>query len=1059
MKKAALILALIVLIPLVFCSDSKKDGALLSVGAGGGAARDLSGNFGLEAGGPFEAAGDSLRFDGSGFVKGQATQASLKELTFEAWVNADAVFTKSPDAVVFMAGKYALGLTVDEREGSGGLNAYINDSGLRVVPFEAGRWHHVALVYDGGVRIYLNGRLAKTGEAKGKVEIKEFYIGGDGRQNFHGTLRGLKLHRRALGKYEVRRLYLEGPQAVPHQVDEQRPGSVPYLAALIALLIPIVFVLKRTGMLQRDAGYLFLFGYYVMVYVLQVNLYPFEKYPGWDQWWGDVLTAGRLLSIRNALAGFEFPHIDPFTNFGYNIGGDHIALRNPLYLLVFLFPPEKVMLVNQVFFMWLAAAGAYLYLNRFTGSRLMSFLGGLAYISIPFVTGQFYFRSGANMFYALPLFLHLVHEAFEFRRLRDFVFIAVFSAFTVGSSGFFSLIVVPATCAAYSFLIAWRYYGHGLMGAAKRAAALLLLVVASVSFYAVPLVSNLKSTAPAGLAAVSGIAKPEARFIDLGSFLEFFRNFGLESLLRPVEGSALTLYVPAFCYFAALFALFFKRAVFQRGQAAVAGALLFAGALMFLVSALYHSPALYSFLLRSSGQITSYLRYNINLIPFAAILSSVVCISAINGMRPSCLKFGLYALIVVSSLAADYALLYRHPSVINTVGSSNVILFDFFGEPLKALTAVNFVAALLFIFAGPSFGRGEGGARPAFIVVSVCVFLVAVSLYNESRGFNREGLVRNSYRPDNYLKRKSCIDALAPGRYDADYRTLFAGEGRIVPDSGRDWRLIAETELHVAGRERALFSYREFAGVYTGFLRGTFAESGWYRRTNIFPPLSGEVARNTASMRLMGVRYVVSAGREIQSTELEYKGMCMSEDGPSGIADADDEMRKNYSEGGPLYVYELKDPMGVAFLADFSRRLDLPESLKVIYENKEHPWLKGIVYLEEPHGGSHEEPRGGISSPGGSAAIKRQKYNSFDVEVSAPGEKFLVVSFLYRPNYKAYIEGMEVKIYRAYGGLMCVNVPAGKHTVSFKYRPYDAWLGILLSSFALVLPFGLRRLF
>ena len=87
-----------------------------------------------------------------------------------------------------------------------------------------------------------------------------------------------------------------------------------------------------------------------------------------------------------------------------------------------------------------------------------------------------------------------------------------------------------------------------------------------------------------------------------------------------------------------------------------------------------------------------------------------------------------------------------------------------------------------------------------------------------------------------------------------------------------------------------------------------------------------------------------------------------------------------------------------------------------------------------------------------------ESYSSTELKVIAPKEKFLVISYLHRPFFRAQLNGVDVPIYRAYGGFMCVKVPPGEHTVTFRYYPIDVYGGISLTIFAFIAPLGIRRL-
>lgn len=72
--------------------------------------------------------------------------------------------------------------------------------------------------------------------------------------------------------------------------------------------------------------------------------------------------------------------------------------------------------------------------------------------------------------------------------------------------------------------------------------------------------------------------------------------------------------------------------------------------------------------------------------------------------------------------------------------------------------------------------------------------------------------------------------------------------------------------------------------------------------------------------------------------------------------------------------------------------------------------------------------------------------------MNATTEKFLVLSYLYRQNWKAYLGPDQLKIYRAYGGLMAVRIPPGSYTVKFQYTPVDVYLGLSLTVLAFFIP-------
>ncbi len=62
----------------------------------------------------------------------------------------------------------------------------------------------------------------------------------------------------------------------------------------------------------------------------------------------------------------------------------------------------------------------------------------------------------------------------------------------------------------------------------------------------------------------------------------------------------------------------------------------------------------------------------------------------------------------------------------------------------------------------------------------------------------------------------------------------------------------------------------------------------------------------------------------------------------------------------------------------------------------------------------------------------------------------LVLTDMWYPGWRAYVDGVEQPIYRVYHAFRGVSVPAGSHTVEFVYQPgMIAWgAGVSLASLA-----------
>jgi len=811
---------------------------------------------------------------------------------------------------------------------------------------------------------------------------------------------------------------------------------------------------------RKNLLYLFFIILYVFLLTLQIHQQPFERYSEWDHFFIDVQAAGKLTSLNQALERYEIPAIDPYTEFGWNLAGDHHSIWGIFNIFILFFTPAKILILQQVIFLFLGAWGAFLYLFLITRNRYLSFLGGLTYISLPFTVSLLYYCSSFSDFNLIPLFLILIHRIWENpTRGRIFIF-ALISAISIGLADINFLWILSSVVFTYSFFVGISYYQKPLFMTFKISFFLVLLSLLSGSFYLAPLInnlhtigSNLTTLKQAGILPWSYLG----RKVDFLSY--FVQERGLESLYLPVEGPAFILYLPAAFYLIILLAYVFKKPVFKTKpeQVSIVLTLVFIGALMFTESLLFYSPLTAKIMPRIREGATGALRFQINLIPFVILLSAFICISAINNFKNRRVIIGIYLIIISGSLFVDSELFSGLPAILSRpYGSSNLVPFPV-GNPLHLIPFINLCSILLlasdFIIRRLENYKIKNIVCPAVLVMVMLVPLLGVTNYNEWFATGQQGredpISRNPYRWESYLERKKCIDGIIP-RYNLNYRTLYAGNGRILPKDGRDWKLIAETELHVASREKVLFSYREFDHPFVGLLRGTFKSGGQgFFHSKLMPPLAQEVAGNIQTMKLMGVKWIISADEEIRDDNLVYRGKCESQEGPQG--------RGGKPEGGNLYIYELTHPTGIVFLTEKYFITDRETSFRTIYEKRSFPWINDTVFLEtdpfrnkQPIEGKNASANIDLESY---AKITRETSASLEAEVSSPKEKFLIIGNLYRPFWKGFVDSAETEIYRAYGGFMCVIIPPGKHIIKLKYCPLDIYLGLGLTLAAFLIPF------
>ena len=71
--------------------------------------------------------------------------------------------------------------------------------------------------------------------------------------------------------------------------------------------------------------------------------------------------------------------------------------------------------------------------------------------------------------------------------------------------------------------------------------------------------------------------------------------------------------------------------------------------------------------------------------------------------------------------------------------------------------------------------------------------------------------------------------------------------------------------------------------------------------------------------------------------------------------------------------------------------------------------------------------------------------NRASADVQADGETFINMSQTYYPGWNAYIDGVKTELYEVNGIIQGAFVPAGTHTVEFRYQPAVFYAGVFVS--------------
>lgn len=149
-------------------------------------------------------------------------------------------------------------------------------------------------------------------------------------------------------------------------------------------------------------------------------------------------------------------------------------------------------------------------------------------------------------------------------------------------------------------------------------------------------------------------------------------------------------------------------------------------------------------------------------------------------------------------------------------------------------------------------------------------------------------------------------------------------------------------------------------------------------------------------------------------------------------------------QGEVAYIYENEGALGEAFLA--ARVVSVADREAAFACVAEHPGeAVACVPREEP--GGQDVPRGAA----GTAEVVSSAAGSIRVAAAAEGSSLLVVSRLHDPGWRATVDGKSVLPVRTNGALLAIPLPPGAHQVELHYVPASFWLGLAISTVALLL--------
>jgi hypothetical protein len=146
---------------------------------------------------------------------------------------------------------------------------------------------------------------------------------------------------------------------------------------------------------------------------------------------------------------------------------------------------------------------------------------------------------------------------------------------------------------------------------------------------------------------------------------------------------------------------------------------------------------------------------------------------------------------------------------------------------------------------------------------------------------------------------------------------------------------------------------------------------------------------------------------------------------------------------GKVNMHKLTDPRPFANLV-YDTRIVANDAQALASLNDSNLQLRRTVILEQ----SPSIPISGEKPSDATATVTDFKPESFAISVNTSTNAVLSVAHPDYPGWVATLDGTTTPILRAYGALAAVVVPAGEHTIVFKYDPLSYKLGVIISLLA-----------
>jgi hypothetical protein len=145
-------------------------------------------------------------------------------------------------------------------------------------------------------------------------------------------------------------------------------------------------------------------------------------------------------------------------------------------------------------------------------------------------------------------------------------------------------------------------------------------------------------------------------------------------------------------------------------------------------------------------------------------------------------------------------------------------------------------------------------------------------------------------------------------------------------------------------------------------------------------------------------------------------------------------------------ILENEDALPRAWIAHRAERYASNHGLELIASGEIDPRETALLdrNVERP---ALEQP---VDPAAESVELLDYQAERLTLKANATAAGLVVLSEVYDPGWKAYVDGEQVPVYAAYSTLRAVRVPAGTHTIEMRYETPGLKLGLLISAATVV---------